>query len=51
MKNNKVIEYLILTLMGLFIACTVISFSYMQDDVPATGECRWAADTLEPIDH
>ena len=50
MKNNKVIEYLILTLMGLFIACTVISFSYTQDDVPATGEWRWAADTLEPTD-
>ena len=44
--TRKTIERIMMIAMVLFVACTIVSFSYSQE----LGEWRWAEDTMAPTD-
>ena len=48
MKLGPIGEWLLVVIMGCFIAGTIIAFSFGQE--PELGKWRWAEDTLQPTE-
>ena len=48
MKLGPIGEWLLVIIMGCFIAGTIIAFSFGQE--PELGKWRWAEDTLQPTE-
>ena len=48
MKLGPIGEWLLVVIMGCFIAGTIIAFSFAQE--PELGKWRWAEDTLQPTE-